>query len=207
MPNRPITAIRKSKPLSSSVKPKVSRSCPVTLSRPTAASAKPIIIAAMVLNGGSLPMPTKLQKARKYTANFSGGPNCSANFATSGATQRDHDHGEQRADERRGERGGQRLAGPALLRHRIAVERGRHRPRLARNVEQDRGDGAAEQRAPVDARQHDDRRGRRHEKVSGSRIATPLAPPRPGSTPMITPSRMPSTISMMLYGCSTTAKP
>ena len=35
-------------------------------------------------------------------------------------------------------------------------------------------------------------------KVSGSRIATPLAPPRPGSTPMMTPSRMPMNISMML---------
>ena len=44
-------------------------------------------------------------------------------------------------------------------------------------------------------------------KVSGSRIATPLAPPSPGSTPMMTPSTMPTTISMMLYGCSTTAKP
>ena len=30
------------------------------------------------------------------------------------------------------------------------------------------------------------------EKVSGSRIATPLAPPRPGSTPMMTPSTMPT---------------
>ena len=38
---------------------------PGHLSRPTAASAKPIIIEAMVLNGGSLLMPTKLQKARK----------------------------------------------------------------------------------------------------------------------------------------------
>ena len=28
-------------------------------------------------------------------------------------------------------------------------------------------------------------------KVSGSRMATPLAPPRPGSTPMSTPSVMP----------------
>jgi hypothetical protein len=65
MPNRPITAMRKSKPLSSSVWPKVSRSWPVTLSNPTAASAKPIIIAATVFNGGSLLMPTKLQKARK----------------------------------------------------------------------------------------------------------------------------------------------
>ena len=44
-------------------------------------------------------------------------------------------------------------------------------------------------------------------KVSGSRIATPLAPPRPGSTPMMTPSRMPMTISSRLNGCSTTAKP
>ena len=65
MPNRPMTAIRKSKPLSSCSKPKVRRSCPVTWSRPTAPSAKPIIIEATVLNGGSLLMPTKLQNARK----------------------------------------------------------------------------------------------------------------------------------------------
>ena len=43
--------------------------------------------------------------------------------------------------------------------------------------------------------------------VSGSRIATPLAPPRPGSTPMITPSTMPIIISSRLNGVSTTAKP
>ena len=35
------------------------------LSRPTAASAKPIIIDATVLNGGSLLIPMKLQNARK----------------------------------------------------------------------------------------------------------------------------------------------
>src|SRR5215813_9072339 len=45
------------------------------------------------------------------------------------------------------------------------------------------------------------------EKVSGSRIATPLAPPSPGSTPTMTPSRMPMHISRILYGCRTTAKP
>ena len=38
------------------------------------------------------------------------------------------------------------------------------------------------------------------ENVSGSRIATPLAPPRPGSTPMITPSRMPTIMTPMLNG-------
>ena len=43
--------------------------------------------------------------------------------------------------------------------------------------------------------------------VSGSRIATPFAPPSPGSTPMITPSTMPISISSMLNGDSTTAKP
>ena len=87
MPNRPITAMRKSKPLKSSVEPKVRRSWPVTVSVPTAASAKPSIMAAMVLVGGSLPMPTKLQKARKNTENFSAGPNCRAKLATSGAAR------------------------------------------------------------------------------------------------------------------------
>ena len=44
-------------------------------------------------------------------------------------------------------------------------------------------------------------------KVSGSKIATPLAPPRPGSTPMSTPSTMPTTMSSMFMGVSTTANP
>jgi hypothetical protein len=45
--------------------------------------------------------------------------------------ERDHDDREQRADERRRERGGQCLARAALLRQRIAVEGGRDRPGLA----------------------------------------------------------------------------
>src|SRR4029078_4503659 len=45
------------------------------------------------------------------------------------------------------------------------------------------------------------------ENVNGSRIATPLAPPRPGSTPTITPRMMPTTISTRLNGCKTTEKP
>src|SRR3989304_452857 len=43
--------------------------------------------------------------------------------------------------------------------------------------------------------------------VSGSRIATPLAPPRPGSTPMMVPSVMPTTAMKMLYGVSAMANP
>ena len=55
------------------------------VSIPIAESAKPIIMDTMILAGDPLPMPMKLQNVRKYTAKNSGGPNCSANFATSGA--------------------------------------------------------------------------------------------------------------------------
>ena len=44
-------------------------------------------------------------------------------------------------------------------------------------------------------------------KVSGSRMATPLAPPRPGSTPMITPRITPVNISAMFFSVSATPKP
>src|SRR3954470_14728534 len=44
-------------------------------------------------------------------------------------------------------------------------------------------------------------------KVSGNRMATPFAPPSPGRTPMMTPSTMPTSITRMLKGCKTTAKP
>ena len=37
--------------------------------------------------------------------------------------------------------------------------------------------------------------------VSGSRIATPFAPPNPGSTPISTPSVMPTSISPTFNGC------
>src|SRR3990167_3081153 len=43
--------------------------------------------------------------------------------------------------------------------------------------------------------------------VSGSRIATPLAPPRPGSTPMTVPSAMPITATRRLYGVIAMEKP
>src|ERR1700743_3327343 len=44
-------------------------------------------------------------------------------------------------------------------------------------------------------------------KVSGSRIATPLGPPRPGSTPTKTPSTRPTIISASVFQVSRTAKP
>src|SRR5436190_11712620 len=44
-------------------------------------------------------------------------------------------------------------------------------------------------------------------KVSGSRIATPLGPPRPGSTPTKMPSTSPRIIKVMIFQVMRTAKP
>ncbi len=85
MPNRPITTTRKSKPRSNSVEPKVMRRSPEMVSMPTAASSRPTAMAATIFALGSLPMPMKEQNVRKKTAKNSGGPNCSANEATTGA--------------------------------------------------------------------------------------------------------------------------
>ena len=62
----------------------------------------------------------------------------------------------------RGERRGQGFIRAALLRQRMAVERGRDRPWFAWYVEENGRDSAAEKRAPIYAGQHDDRRRRRH---------------------------------------------
>src|SRR6185503_10211698 len=43
--------------------------------------------------------------------------------------------------------------------------------------------------------------------VSGRRIATPFAPPSPGSTPMIVPSTMPTTAITRLNGVTATWNP
>ena len=162
MPNRPMTATRKLTPRNSSDEPKVMRNWPDTVSMPMPASNRPSDIEMTVLCLASRPRPTKEQKVSRYTAKNSGGPNFSANDEIIGARNVISMHRDQRADEGRGEGRGQRFRRPALLRHRIAVEGGRDRPGLAGDVEQDRGDGAAEQRAPIDAGQHHDGRGRIH---------------------------------------------
>jgi len=74
----------------------------------------------------------------------------------------DHHDGKEGADKGRRECRGQCLTGLALLGHRIAIKCGCHRPRLTGNIEQDGRDRAAEQRTPVNTRQHDHRRRRRH---------------------------------------------
>jgi hypothetical protein len=44
-------------------------------------------------------------------------------------------------------------------------------------------------------------------KVSGNRIATPLGPPSPGSTPTKMPSTRPTIINAMVFHVIRTAKP
>ena len=44
-------------------------------------------------------------------------------------------------------------------------------------------------------------------KVSGSKIATPLAPPRPGNTPISTPRMMPTNMRSMFIGVKMMLKP
>ncbi len=99
MPKRPITAIRKSKPRIISVDPNVSRRRPVMLSIPTAASAKPSIIAASVFHAEPLPMPMKLQNVSRKTEKILRRAELQREFRDQRREERDHDHGEQRADE------------------------------------------------------------------------------------------------------------
>ena len=84
MPNRPITATRKSKPPNSSVVAEGQAQLAGDGVDADGGQREAEHHAAMVLVGGSLPMPTKLQKVRKKTENFSAGPNFSAKLATSG---------------------------------------------------------------------------------------------------------------------------
>jgi hypothetical protein len=73
--------------------------------------------------------------------------------------QREQKGGDRAGDERADRAGRQRRAGAPRLRHAIAFERGGDRSRLPRRVQQDRGGGAAEHRAVVDAGEHDERAG------------------------------------------------
>ena len=78
--------------------------------------------------------------------------------------RRRHHHqgkrGEHAADEGADRRHAECGSRPALARHLVAVEAGDHRRRLARHVDQHRGNGAAVHRAVVDRGQHDDGAGR-----------------------------------------------
>ena len=79
------------------------------------------------------------------------------------------DRGEQAAAKRRDERPAERLGGLAVARHGVAVPQHRHVDRLARNAEQDRGEGAAIGAGHVHRGEQDDRGGDVHPVGEGQR--------------------------------------
>ena len=91
---------------------------------------------------------------------YSTAVNFSASTESGTLSTRDDDGGDGAGEEGGDRRDGQGRAGAALLRHRMAVEAGDDRGRLARHVDEDRGGRAAILRAVEDAGQHDHRRGR-----------------------------------------------
>src|SRR5216683_4374683 len=109
-----------------------------------------------------------------------GGPELQRDLGEERGEQGDQDDREEGADERRGEGGGECLPALPLARHRIAVEGGGHRPRLARDIEEDRGDGPTEERPPVEAREQDDGGGRRHREGEREQDGHPVGPAEPG---------------------------
>ena len=162
MPNRPITATRKLKPLEQLDRAEGHAQLAGDRIQPDRRQREAQHHGADDLGRRLLAHADEAAEGQELDGEELGRPELQREAGEVAGQEGDHQHGEQGAHERGGERPRQRLAGPALLRHRVAVEGGGHRPGLARDVEQDRGDRPAEQRAPVDAGQHDDRRGRRH---------------------------------------------
>src|SRR5205823_12371513 len=159
------------------------------------------------LSGLPPPSPTKLEKVRSWIAKNSGGPNLSAISASSGAKNVISTI-EKKA--------------PTNDDVNAAVSAWPPRPCRASGypskvVATDHGSpgmlNSTEVIAPPNsAPQYNDVRRMIAEvggivNVSGSRIATPLAPPRPGSTPMLVPRVMPTTATNRLYGVIATWKP
>ena len=156
MPNRPSASATSSMPSSSSGKPKVSRSAPVSRSEPTRPKIKPSTVMATPLIGEPRAKRRAGQQAEQHQRADLG----RAEFQRDRDQQRRQEHhlgdAPRRADERPDHGDGKGNAALALLGHREAVET-RDRVRwMTRQVEQDRADRAAVLRAVEDARQHQD---------------------------------------------------
>ena len=81
MPNRPITATRKSKPRSSSIDAEGQAELAGHRIEADRRQREAQHHGAEDLGRRLLPMPMKLQKVRNWTAKNSAGPNCSAKLA------------------------------------------------------------------------------------------------------------------------------
>ncbi len=116
----------------------------------------------------------KARKGEKIDGEIFRRPKRESHLGDPGGEKRDQHNADKRAEGRRSERSRQRRGRSAVARHRIAVEGRRNRGRLSGNVEQNRSDGAAEQRAPVHAGQKDDRRNWLHAKRQWQEQRNPI---------------------------------
>ena len=195
MPNSPITATTKLTPLTSSSIPMVRRTLPDTVSMPTAAMAKPMARDTDRLDRRRAAHPDEAREGEEIDREIfrparmqapPAPPRTPANVIRTTPTS---------APNAAEPNAGPARSSAAVARHRIAVEGGRDRRRLARNVEQNGGDRAAEQRAPIHAREQDDRGDRLHAEGQRQHSETPFGAPSPGSTPTRMPSSTPMSIS------------
>src|SRR3990172_6081606 len=198
IPNSPMTATMKSKPFMSSVTPNVRRSAPVTMSRPTEARMKPRRMETRDLMGLPPPRPMNAEKVRSWMAKNSGGRNLRATSARSGA-KRVISTTEKSAPTKDDVKAAVSACPPSPRRAMgkpskvVATDQGS--PGMLKRMEVMAPPNSAPQYRLV-SRMMADVGGM--VKVSGSRMATPLAPPRPGSTPITVPSAMPTTATIRL---------
>ena len=130
--------MRKSKPLSICSTPERQAQLAGHLVEPDRSRARTQASSdATVLNGGSLLRHDEAAESEEVDRENLGRPEAQgAKLAASGATRVIMMTANSAPTNEDSEGGGERLAGAPLLRHRIAVERGRHRPRFAGYVEQ-----------------------------------------------------------------------
>ena len=180
MPKTPMTTGTMPKPSSSSVMPKVKRGAPITGSMPTMAIIRPKM-ADISARTSELAGETRDQgEAHEHQGEELG----RAELEGQGGQRQGHQHqahgGDSATDEGADGRDGQGSARPPLLGHLVALEAGDGRGRLAGDVHQHRGDGAAVHGTVVDGRQHDDGRGGVQDEGDGDQDGRAGGRPDPG---------------------------
>ena len=111
-------------------------------------------------------------------AKISGGPNLRAISARRGAKNVINTIEKNAPTKEEVKARGQRLTALPLPRHRVTVESGGDRPRLAGDVEKDRGDGPAEKRAPVNRSEKNDCGGGGHGEGHGKQNRDAVGAPQ-----------------------------
>ena len=139
---------------------KVNRVSPVTGSVPTVEIIRPRMPAISPFTSDSRESDAITLNPSTPSAKYACGVNASATVESRSAQQHQHAEAKQAADKPRVERDAERLAGPSLQLHGVAVGDGGGGGIGARRANQDGGNRAAVFRAHIGGREHDDRHRR-----------------------------------------------